>query len=159
MTRQEKHKHHSHDVGNSTTKQAPIPLRIPVDKEKDDYEDGSLYADELLDEIPEVESFDDNGVEGVDFVKATIQQEMAGKLWHERQARLQVMQDKANLEHEISVLRKEVAETRIQRLKDEAASIMSANAQMFADVGLRKGDQLKPTDEGFIVIPKKTENS
>lgn len=163
MTRQNRrrNKRRPHSDGGTTTKQAPMPLRIPVEKDEDDYEDdGGLYEDELLDdEVQEVESSEDNGVEGVDFVKATIQQEMAGKLWQERQARLQVMQDKANLEHEISVLRKEVAETRIQRLKDEAAAMKSADAKMFADVGLKEGDQLKPTDDGFIVIPKNSDNS
>jgi len=140
----------------------PAPLRIPVeDEDLEEYEDdGSLYEEELLDDQDDQEeeapATSEDGVEGVDFVKATIQQEMAGKLFQERQARLAVMQDKANLEQEIAKLRQEVAETRIQRLKDEALAMKNADAQMFVDVGLGVGDQLKPTAKGFIVIPKKS---
>lgn len=148
--------------GQVAVKPAPQPLRIPVVEEEDlddyedDYEDdGGLYEDELVDAPIEATLESSNGVEGVDFVKATPQQEMAGKIFQERQARLNVMQKNANLEQEISVLRKEVAETRIQRLKDEAAIMKNQDALMFSDVGLNEGDQLKPTEDGFIIIPKK----
>jgi len=131
-------------------------LRIPVeDDEYEDDDDGSLDEADLLDNDDDDEEMTaPEGKEGVDFIKATPEQELAGKLFQERQLRLQVMQTNANLENEIAQLRKEVAEVRIQKLKDQARAMEAANAQMFANAGLKEGDQLKPSDDGFIVIPK-----
>ena len=131
-------------------------LRIPVeDDEYEEDDDGSLDESDILDlDDDDDEEMIPEGTEGVDFVKATPEQELAGKVFQERQMRLQLMQTNANLENEIAQLRKEVAETRIQKLKDQARAMEVANAQMFANAGLKEGDQLKPSDDGFIVIPK-----
>lgn len=133
---------------------APEPLHIPIEEDLDDEfddnfeDDGSLLVEDIADDdAPQVD-------ESVEFVKATPLQEAAGRLFRERQERLAVMQQNANLEQEIAKLRGEVAETRIQKLKDQAAAIANADAAMFAEAGLNEGDQLKFHEGSFVVIPK-----
>lgn len=84
---------------------------------------------------------------------ATHEQVLSAMLYQERQAHLATMQLNANLEDEIARLRREVADTRIQRLKDRAAAMGRANQTVFHEVGLKDGDQVHRNDDGeWLVI-------
>ena len=100
---------------------------------------------------------DDSDVEE-SVVPATAEQVHAAAIFKERQARLQVMQRNADLEAEMGKLRQEVANTRIELLRDQATKLGSANSKMFADAGLNDGDQITDKLEGhegvWMVIPR-----
>jgi len=125
------------------------PLRVPVITAE---EDEDICTDDEDDDGDD-EDYREHGLR-----KATAEQRLTGLIYRERQERLKLLQRNANLEQEMATLRKEVADTRIALMQDTANKIGPANAALFAEVGLKEGDQLSDNIEGhegtWVVIPK-----
>jgi len=125
-------------------KKGPAPAPVSEDEYEEEYEDGEEeYEDE------------EDAVEAIAYVKATPEQILSALITRERNERKILMNRNIKLENEMAVLRKEVADTRIHQMVNQAAGLDADSARLWREANVDPDlKQIKQVNGEWVICDK-----